>query len=209
LISTIDLDTDGGIMRKYEPNRWKGFIIGTAGSIAGLLAMGYYWKAIAAIGEKSSPAKPEKRKKRSAEPDGGRLDDISLIGQQHRKSESSTDALGRIIYTFITGREPRSKETKKTLSNIVHWSYGMVMGGAYGAARGSAGIRDVVQGGLAFSTALWLFGDELAVPLLGLQAGPTAIEPVQHLHRLGAHLAYGLASTSVTQILNRATGEKS
>jgi hypothetical protein len=41
------------------------------------------------------------------------------------------------------------------------------------------------------------------VPVLGLQSGPTAVPPVQHANRLGAHLAYGLATGIATGLLRR------
>ena len=76
-----------------------------------------------------------------------------------------------------------------------------MMGGLYGLARSRTATPDAA-GGAAFGTALWLFGDEFAVPLLGLAQGPTAFPVRQHLHRLGAHLAYGLATAAATQALN-------
>ena len=71
----------------------------------------------------------------------------------------------------------------------------------YGALREDAEFPDLA-GGIAFGAALWLFNDELLVPLLGLQDGPTAAPPVQHVNRLGAHLAYGSATALTTQLLS-------
>jgi hypothetical protein len=194
-------------MNRHESNPWKGFLIGTVGSVAGLLAMGFYWKTVSSLQNDRKPArKPSRKPARKPEP--GLLDDISLIGRQHRKEESSTGAIGRILYTAVTGKEPRSKELKSTLSNMVHWGYGMMAGGLYGALRGESGIRDIVKGGLVFSVGLWMLGDELAVPLLGLQGGPTSVPPEQHARRLGAHLAYGVAAAGTTQLLEWALEEK-
>jgi len=60
-----------------------------------------------------------------------------------------------------------------------------------------------ILGGPAYAAGLWLLGDELVVPMLGLQSGPTAVPPVQHANRLGAHLAYGLATGVATGLLRR------
>jgi hypothetical protein len=77
----------------------------------------------------------------------------------------------------------------------------LAVGGLYGALRGgSAGAPDV-PGGLAYGTGLWLFGSELARPLLGLSAGPTSQPLSAHAHALGAHFAYGLATAATTQVL--------
>ena len=178
-----------------KSNRWQGFILGLAGSVAGLLAMGLYWRYIAPL---LTNEENEKNSKSQSKP----LDDISLIGKNYKKGESSTAALGRLIYRQITGAAPKSAEAKTILSNLVHWGYGLLQGGLYGLWRSSASGLDP-QGGLLYGTVLWLLGDELAVPLLGLQSGPTAAPPMQHLNRLGAHWAYGLGTAVVTQMLRR------
>jgi hypothetical protein len=72
----------------------------------------------------------------------------------------------------------------------------------YGALRSQADGLDL-KGGLLYGTGLWLLGDELAVPALGLQGGPATVSGVQHLNRLGAHLAYGLGIATATQLLRR------
>ena len=78
----------------------------------------------------------------------------------------------------------------------------MSMSGGYGALQGPTSVPDI-QGGLALGIGLWFFGDELAMPLLGLADGPTAYPPALHAHGLGAHLAYGLATSATTQLLHR------
>jgi hypothetical protein len=187
------------MQHKCEPNRWKGFTCGLLGSIAGLTAMSMYWQYVApALSDKSSNNQSEKNGAGTPQP----LDDISLTGKQYRDGESSTAALGRIIYQQVTGQEPKSPETQTILSYLAHWGYGMGQGGLYGAARSSANHFDLV-GGVVFGAGLWLVGDELVVPLLGLQGGPTAVSPIQHAHRLGAHVAYGMALAAATYSLRR------
>lgn len=183
-----------------QTNRWRGLFIGMAGSLAGLVAMQAYWKYVA--------PKVEEKVKLGGEnvyPSQAKLDNISVVGQQHKEDESSTAALGRLMYRAVTGKEPRSKEAQTLLSYLVHWGYGLLQGGVYGATRG-AKSKDRgldLTGGAAFATGLWLLGDELVVPLLGLQDGPTAVAPSSHINRLGAHLAYGLATTTTTRVLSK------
>lgn len=180
-------------------NRWKGFLLGIPGGIAGLLAMSYYWQRVAPAlsGQEENQAEIQEYNELAQ-----KYADVSIYGQQYRENESATAALGRLIYTWITGREPRSKEAQTMLSYQVHWVYGMLQGGVYGAWRGRAGILDI-PGGIVFGTGLWLLGDELVVPLLGLQAGPSTVSLRQHLNRLGAHLFYGVATAITTQLLRR------
>ncbi len=171
----------------------KNVLLGAVGGAAGTAAMSLYWTAAKQLTGQDP---------RALTSEGGphTLDTMSATGGQHHKqSESSTAAMGRQAYEAATGEEP-SKETKSDLSYTVHWSYGALMGGLYGALRGRRDGLDA-PGGLAFGTALWLLGDELAVPLLGLAQGPTAFPPAQHAHRLGAHWTYGLAAAATTQAL--------
>jgi uncharacterized membrane protein YagU involved in acid resistance len=177
-------------------NHWKGFVLGAVGGAAGVLAMMAYWNAVTAIFGQD----PRTIKKKSTQPQP--LEEMSLIGQHHEEGESSTAAMGRIGWKLVTGKEPRAKETRTTLSWLVHWVISMASGAAYGVVRGKAEPIDV-PGGLLLGTSLWLLGDELAMPLLGLTDGPTAYPTELHVHAFGAHVAYGLASSVTTQVLYR------
>lgn len=175
-------------------NTLKGFVLGGLGGAAGVLAMRLYWQAATAL-EGEDP-RTLTRDDAASHP----LDEVGVVGQLHQPDESSTAAVGRIAYEALTGDEPESPELKEALSYGVHWTYGIMLGGLYGAVRGHADPPDT-PGGLVFGTAAWLIGDELMVPLLGLSKGPTVYPPKQHTHRLGAHLAYGLAVSGVAQVL--------
>lgn len=185
-----------------EPNRWKGFVTGMLGSLAGLIAMRAYWQKVAPALRRQSK---EQGVGDSAEvyPESLDLDSLAVAGQQYEGEESSTAALGRMLYTWVAGKEPESQETKTMLSYLVHWGYGMLQGGIYGALSSSEDDGLDILAGPAYAAGLWLFGDELAVPMLGLQSGPTDVPPVQHANRLGAHLAYGLATSITTGLLRR------
>jgi len=176
-----------------EPDRVKGLLVGFLGGAAGVLAMGAYWGLVTAGGRRDP-------RKQTAGPSHAH-DSISLVGRQHKRDESSTAAVGRLAYEAVTGGEP-SGDQEETLSNAVHWGFGTLQGGLYGAARAGSGWPDLM-GGAAFGTLVWLSADELGVPILGLSEGPTAYPAAQHAHRLGAHLAYGVTVAAVTQALRR------
>lgn len=178
---------------RENSNPWKGLVLGALGGAAGLLAMDAYWTAVGRL----SGADPRTQQRKN-----GMLATISLIGQQHREGESATEALGRIICRRVTGHDPRSEELRTALSTLIHWTVSMGLGGLYGAVRRRASPPDGV-GGLTFGTAVWLFGDELFNPLVGLAKGPTAYPAAVHGHALGAHLVYGMATSAVTQVLRR------
>ena len=120
------------------------------------------------------------------------LENVSLIGKHYQQDESSTAALGRILYTALMGQPPASKEAKTVMSYLVHYVISMVYAGAYSVIRGQRDDPDL-DSGLAMVTSLWLFGDELFMPLAGLTKGPTAYPVNLHLHSWGRTLPTVLA----------------
>jgi len=175
-----------------DANRWRGAVLGLLGSIGGLMAMRAYWQYLAPHVTDYMDALDDEPEE-TAEAAG----DVSLFGKQYEEGESSTAALGRILYRRLAGRKPRAKESRQMLSYLVHWTYGMLQGSVQGALmRGASPI-----GSLVYATALWFVGDEIVVPMLGLQPGPAASSVADHLNRLGAHWAYGLGTGASCAIL--------
>lgn len=179
------------------PKPLLGLLAGTLGGAVGLLAMRCYWEGVSQFNRQGNEDRPPSRRTPSHSGWGHELDDISFVGRQHRKGETSTAATGRIAFHAMTGRDP-SEPTHNRLDHAAHWAFGLTMGGLYGILRRRAGFPDL-HGGLMFSTGVWLIGDEISVPLLGLQGGPTAASPAQHLNRLAVHLAYGAGLAVATQ----------
>ncbi|CAN5766745.1 hypothetical protein BH10CHL1_BH10CHL1_29710 [soil metagenome] len=58
-------------------------------------------------------------------------------------------------------------------------------------------------GGSLLGLGLWLFGDELAMPLLGLQEGPVAYSTTTHLNRMAMHLVYGTSTALTMKLLQQ------
>ncbi len=124
-----------------------------------------------------------------------RFDDVAVVDPHRREDEPATQAAGRAVYESVEGEAP-DEETRQRLGQAAHWAMGLGMGALYGAARGGADGFDPV-GGLGFGAGIWLVADEVAVPVLGLGSGPTAVPMRTHLEGLAAHLVYG-ATTAVT-----------
>lgn len=183
-----------------RPNPWKGFVLGLIGGAVGVMAMDYYQQKLGPA-LFSSDDEGDSQGQQNQPPGRQPLASLTLIGQQHRQDESSTAALGRIMYTRMAGEEP-NQETKSTLSYGVHWGYGILQGGVYGLMRARTQFSSIWSGP-GFGLGLWLFGDELAVPLLGLQDGPTAYASQTHLNRAAMHLVYGTVTGLTTQLLQR------
>ena len=174
-----------------QPTALEGFALGLVGANLGLLAMTLYQDHAA---KPIFDASPEADKNPS-----GSLDDISAVGRQHEDGESSTAAVGRKALEAATGEGPRSEAVATALSYGVHWGFGMLVGGLYGALRAGKGSGGDLGVGLAYGVGLWAIADELVVPVLGLQDGPTKAPKTMHANRLAAHLLYGAGLAIGTQ----------
>lgn len=191
-------------VRQQQPDHWHHFAVGLVGGAVGVLAMDLFRQHVSPLLMPDDNGQGANGNTRQGQGGSERQQaSLSLVGQHHRPDESATAALGRIMYHAVEDRDP-DKETKSELSNLVHWSYGVVQGGLYGAVRQEVAGGDLL-GGALFGAGLWLLGDELAVPLLGLQDGPGAAPPSTHLNRLALHLTYGIATAATTQLLKQIT----
>jgi hypothetical protein len=182
--------------RRFGTSPARAALRGLVGGAAGTLAMEGYWKALGALTGYDPRQSKQSRKKNPP-----RSADLSLVGHPSRKGEDSTETVGRIAYEAVAGESPRSPKTRKALGKTVHWSYGTLQGGLYGAARRRADVPDLL-GGAAFGTALWGIS-VLVLPLLRLGKGPNAYPARKHAAEWGAHVVYGLTAAAVAQALSR------
>ncbi len=178
---------------KPDPNPLEGFLLGVVGANVGLAAMTLYQNYAA---KPIFDASPEADKHPS-----GSLDSISVVGKQHEDGESSTAAVGRKALEAATGEGPKDDAAAKLLSYGAHWGFGLLMGGVYGALRSGKGSAADLGVGVAFGAGLFAIADEVIVPMLGLQEGPTKASKTQHGNRLAAHLLYGAGLAIGTQAI--------
>ncbi|WP_407569536.1 hypothetical protein [Deinococcus altitudinis] len=179
------------LRREPRPNPYRGAVLGLLGGVVGTLAMGQYWVRVSPLLTPDSGSSDDSGgEEEQPKPD---QNVISPFGQQHEPGESSTAALGRHLYSAVTGKTP-GKQTSAALSEGVHWGTGILSGALFGAltARHSRWPAGPLTGA-AFGALLWVGNDEGLVPLLGLQDGPAASPVSGHLNRLGAHVFYGAA----------------
>ncbi|MFL5322227.1 MAG: hypothetical protein ACJ790_21400, partial [Myxococcaceae bacterium] len=78
---------------------------------------------------------------------------------------------------------------RKLAGELVHYATGTVWGALFGAALAHRKSR--LGRAAIFATLLWLFQDELVVPLLGLANRPRDFPLTTHAKALLAHLVYG------------------
>lgn len=167
--------------------------IGVAGGIAGLAAMSAAQRLVQPLVKKRAPRPTDVFATERT---------ISPLGSHHRPGESATDALGRLGYQNVVGEEPSDRQ-QRALSWGVHIGYGLLVAGLFGVveARARHTLPRALGAGALFGAGLWLFGDELAAPLLGLQDKPTEYHPTQHLQSLVAHLGFGVATAATTHTI--------
>jgi uncharacterized membrane protein YagU involved in acid resistance len=97
--------------------------------------------------------------------------------------------------------EHELSDTEKQIAGpAVHYAYGAVVGGLYG---GLAELLPITAAGLGmpFGFALWLLGDEIAVPALGLGKRPTEYSPEVHADALAAHFMYGVSTDMLRRVI--------
>jgi hypothetical protein len=167
---------------------------GLLGGAAGLLAMELVRRATAPLARRGAP--------RPTDEELTARSSTSVVGRHHGPDESATAAFGRILYESVAGRAP-SPATRRKLSWAVHIGYGLVVASLYGAIRGGRdrSVAGTVIGGTLFGAGLWLLGDELAVPLLGLSDKPASYPVTSHLQSLAQHLGFGVATAAATGAL--------
>lgn len=164
----------------------KGIIAGLAGGLAGAWAMNQFqavWSSTA-----------EKIHQTNASDGNGSANG----NQSQNENESSEDATMKTANRISTGllRRPLSKEQKKKAGPIVHYAFGGLMGGLYGAAvENSARAKAAL--GVPFGAALFLAADEVAVPLFGLSESPLEYPWNVHVQALATHLVYGVTTEVV------------
>ncbi len=151
---------------------WKSVLCGTVGGLAGAWAMQQFRK----VWDDRAGASPES----------------GIFGFDEEADLNSVDELCNVL-----SLAPLSKEEALRAALVLHYAYGAVAGGAYGAMDHkfpavSAGF------GTLFGASLWLIGDELAMTASGL-SDPASKVPSSHLSALFAHLLFG----SVTELSRR------
>ena len=122
--------------------------------------------------------------------------------QNKENQDDATVKAAKAISEAIFGHKLEERE-KRATGAAVHYAFGTVTGGLYGAVAELA--PEVTTGmGLPFGAAFWLVADETAVPLLGLSKPPTEYPASTHAYALAAHLVFGLTAEIVRRALRNA-----
>jgi uncharacterized membrane protein YagU involved in acid resistance len=181
-------------MRDHEVSIWKGMVAGLAGGLVASWTMNQFqaaWTRLAEGDEKSHGAQ-------SMQPSGGSQ------GEQAQDTADQDDATvktAKAISKEVFGHELQKSE-KEPAGAAVHYAFGTLTGGLYGAL--AEVTPQVTSGaGLPFGAGFWLLADEISVPLLGLSKGPTEYPVSTHVYSLASHLVYGMTAEMSRRALRR------
>jgi putative membrane protein len=181
-------------MQNHEVSIWKGMVAGLAGGLVASWTMNQFqaaWTRMAEGSEKSHGAQ-------SMQPSEG-----STGEQDTAEQDDATVETAKVISKEVFGHELQESE-KESAGAAVHYAFGTVTGGLYGALA-EVTPQVTTATGLPFGAAFWLIADEITVPLLGLSKGPTEYPASTHAYALASHLVYGvtaeLGRRAVRQVL--------
>jgi hypothetical protein len=110
------------------------------------------------------------------------------------KSEAGDDATVKTAQAISTRllEHDLTDDEKKIAGPAVHYGYGTLVGGLYGFLTEIVPFVGIGLG-IPFATLLWLGGDEVAVPQLGLSKPISETKPAEHASALASHFVYGVA----------------
>ena len=163
----------------------KGLVVGLASGLIASWTMNQFqaaWTRIAEGTEKSHGAQ-------SMQPSEG---SEGNQGNDTAEQDDATVETAKVISRTVFGHELQESE-KEPAGAAVHYAFGTVTGGLYGAMA-ELSPQVTMGAGVPFGAAFWLIADEVTVPLLGLSKGPTEYPVSTHAYSLASHLVYGLTT---------------
>ena len=190
-------------------NVWKGCAAGIAGGLTATIVMTGFQEAWQAISRRSSndskEGYSEKQASRLDAEDSQTESPSRNMGKQKSASENPTEKVARKVVS-VAGTE-LSSSAKKKGGMVVHYAFGTLVGGLYGAALEFAPRRyrrSPLRSGLVMGSTLFAAADEIALPALSLTEGPTKTPVSAHIYGLLSHLVYGATAGLVTRELRKA-----
>lgn len=177
-------------MGNHDVSIWRGMVAGLAGGLLASWTMNQFqaaWTRIAEGNENSHGAQ-------SMQPSEGE--------QNTAEQDDATVKTAKAISKTVFGHELQESE-KKPAGAAVHYAFGTLSGGLYGALA-EVTPQVTTATGLPFGASFWLLADEISVPLLGLSKAPTEYPVSTHAYALTSHLVYGMTTELSRRALRRA-----
>ncbi len=179
--------------RHKEGDVWKGLAAGVVGGLVASVVMNQFqalWSRLAEGEERSHGAQSMQQ----GLPQHGIGRELQKSGSDEAQDDAA-ERLGNAISVGVFNHE-LTKSEKRTVGTVLHYAYGISMGGLYGAA--AELVPAVTAGaGLPYGASIWVVADEGVVPALGLSKSPTEYPLSIHAYALASHFVYGLTTELV------------
>ncbi len=182
-------------MRRARSRRvWRGTLAGITGGLAASWVMNMFMSSLGSKITESLMSDEDKvqhqLKQHEQEQNPGPEEDATM------------KAAEGIVHT-VTGGQHLSHEERKKAGPVVHYAFGALVGGLYGAV---AECSDWTSAGFgtAFGTLLFVGADLIAVPALGLGPSATKQPVAAQATPLAAHLVYGATTDLVRRAIRAA-----
>ena len=131
---------------------------------------------------------------------GHREGDQKETAHGQEPKEDATMKTADAIVSTVTGGRHLSFEQRQKGGPIVHYAFGAIMGGIYGALA-EASPAATAGFGTAFAGALFAGADLVAVPALHLSGSATQAPASTLVAPFAAHLVYGVATEGVRRLV--------
>jgi hypothetical protein len=181
-------------MGRSELGMLKGATAGMFGGVAGVLGMTAFQLLIDVLtGSAQSQAVRELSQR------GGRHDIASLKSRARRSGRRQRDAtvLAAGWLTQLALGRPLERQHRHAAGMAVHYAFGAAVGGAYGCVKEAFPVAPP-SGGVSLGIAVWLVGEELTLPALGLTRPPSYYALPDHVNAFASHLLFGVTTDLVT-----------
>jgi hypothetical protein len=113
--------------------------------------------------------------------------------------------IGRRLFEALFERQI-ALDRVALVNNVMHWSYGLCWGTAYGILAGSLAPLSRLWAGLAFGSTVWA-GDYVILPLAKVYKPIWEYEANTLWDDLSAHLVFGAATATAFRSLLRGVGQ--
>ena len=170
---------------KHDADVLKGVVAGLAGGLIASWTMNQFQAALTRLAEGAEKSHGAQ----SMQPSEGSSENQ---GNDTAAQDDATVETAKVISRNVFGHELQESE-KEPAGAAVHYAFGTVTGGLYGALA-EVSPQVTMGAGLPFGAAFWLIADEVAVPALGLSQGPTEYPVSTHAYALASHLVYGVTA---------------
>jgi uncharacterized membrane protein YagU involved in acid resistance len=118
--------------------------------------------------------------------------DVFRPPERQQRDEQATETVARRFVEGLMHRGPLTDEQKAIGGSLVHYAFGAGWGALYVLARETFPRMGWRSTALGFSTAVWLFGDNLLLPAFELAAWPQRYPARNHAYAWAAHVVYAL-----------------